>query len=281
MTRLIRNRAAKIRSPQFLDAAEAPVAATGNPPVVVKDGAGATVVSTTAAPVSGQTGVYELALTPAQVAILDTYDVIWSPVIAGVTQTYYSHFEVVGGFVFSIQDVVRNLEGMVEVSTTSLLETRSRVEEMLEKRLGFSPVPRSRRAVLSGRAANWLAVADWFIHEVYSVSIVDGAVITAYSASALADLEFGSKQVFRKDGTVFPWGNRNVQVHYAYGMQEAPEPIRRAGLLMTQAQFMLTDSEGNPTRPLSSVLFDIPEVAELLADWTPKGAVYSLQVGTS
>lgn len=211
--------------------------------------------------------------------MLDKYVAVWTPTINGLVNTKRTYFEIAGEVYFAIAEA-KILPGMSAIADQDIVEARQRIEELIEHKCKQAFVPRGRRAVLYGRGSSTLTLGDWFLREIYSAATIDGTVTTAYTATELADLAFGSRQLFRRDGTVFPWGSRNVSVHYAYGMDEPPEPVKRAALLMCQASFVLSDQEGNPTRPLSSVLTDIPEVKELLEPYMLRNGAHSIQVST-
>lgn len=246
--------------------------------VTIYNGAGAVVAGPTAA-TKTTTGTYQYVAASTLTATLDQYRVPWEWTQDVSAHKATSYYEVVGAYYFSLAEA-RELAGMTTPTAQQITDARERIEELIESKCGVAFVPRGRRAVFYGRGHQSLSLGDWFVREIYSLSILDGAVTTAYGVSELADLAFGSRQLFRKDGTAFPWGSRNISSHYAYGMSEPPEPVKRAALLMCQASFILTDSEGNPIRPLSSVLTDIPEVQELLEPYIHTNSAYSIQVGT-
>lgn len=246
--------------------------------VTIYDGAGAVIAGPTAATKTA-VGTYQYVVASTLTATLDQYRVLWEWTQDASARKATSYYEVVGAYYFSLAEA-REMAGMTTPTAQQITDTRERIEELLEQMCGRAFVPRGRRAVFFGRSSNTLFLGDWFVREIYSLSTIDGAVITAYGASELADLDFGSRQLFRRDGTRFPWGSRNVSIHYSYGMDEPPEPVKRAALLMCQASFVLVDSEGNPTRPLTSVLTDIPEVKELLEPYVFNNSAHSVQVGT-
>jgi hypothetical protein len=254
-----------------------PVDAAGTPTVSITNSSGAILTSGNTSKPPSTTGIYRFALTPAQSTVLDTYKAVWSAVINGQTNTPETFFEIAGGVYFSIAEA-KALEGMSAIADDEVVTARQRVEEMIEKRCRMTFVPRGRRVSVDGTGWYSIDLPRFFIpiRKINSVLVKDGA---AFTASELGDLTFRGWELQRTLG-FFPDGYRNITVHEEFGMDEPPEPVKRAALLMTQASFVLSDSEGNPATPSEGVLFEIPEVKELLADWLPRGSVYSIPIRT-
>ena len=215
----------------------------------------------------------------AEDAALGDWTIHWTATVNGEPLESEETFTVgLAQEVYFTVEEAHELAGMSAIPDADIEEARARIEELIEKIAGVAFVPRTRTVTLSGRSTNDLTLGDWFIRGVTALSTRDGSTSTAYDASALANLGFGSKRVYRQDGTVFPWGTHNVTVTYTYGMDEPPLPVKRAALLMCQASFVLTDSEGNQQGP-SGVLLEIPEVQQLLEPYILKNSVYSIQIG--
>lgn len=258
--------------------------------VTIRDGAGTIVVTGNATKTS--IGVYQFTVTPANAAILDTSEVTWE-----WTQTYarraFSYYEVVGGYFFTISEARAfrgaKLSDPARYPSQDIVNHREEIEEFIEHECGQAFVPRGRRVVLSGRSAE-LELNDWFVSQIYSLAIVDGATTTAYTPAQLADLVFGSRKLFHRDGTVFPWGTRNIEIHYAYGRPQVPEPIKRAGLILLQHRLTgsdIPDRTQSATDETGTMVFSapgedrptgIPEVDVILKKWSVKGGMVSIPI---
>jgi hypothetical protein len=287
--RILQSSPRRIYSPTF-ENLDGLATDASSPTVVIYDGGGTVLVAETAAStVAGRPGVLSFSLTPTHTAVLDTYKAVWKGTVDAAVQTKSSWYEVAGGFFFSVSEALAE-EELSEVSATTILEERERVEDQIENRLGAHFVPRGRRVYLSGRATDQIATGDWFLNEIYSVATIDGALTTSYGVPALADLASGPRLIYSKTGVIFPWGHRNIQMHYSAGMQQTPGPVKEAALKMLVAKLAPNPAvpagvsqvsvEGYSLSYQKGDLFSVPGVDELLKDYDYRAKVQSIQVGT-
>jgi hypothetical protein len=232
MDRLLKSNAGTIRL-YIYDSTGALTNADANPPVVVKDTAETTVVSsTTSTKPSGTTGTYELAMTAAQLAALGLYTATWTATIAGAANTYTTRFEVVGGFLFSIPELRVFDAALTEAlySNDKVREAREYAEEIIELYCGVAFRPRGKRVTLAGNDKALLLIPDYFPTRLVSGSI-DGTALTAADISDVWLLEHGG--IERK--TLGYWSSgdgNNVVLVYEYGMDQPPEDVREAAMIL-------------------------------------------------
>jgi hypothetical protein len=205
----------------------ADVDGTNAPAVVVTDSAGVTVVGFT--PSRTATGVYQATL-PANLEILDTYEVAWN---FSNGQTRRSEFELVGGFLFTVADVRAlnsQLADTVAYPAAAIRRVRAEVEDVFEdpKITARAFRPRGRRLTVDGNDTDTLTTPDFDITSVVSASITGTAVTLTYV-------------------TIQPWGGLklstgtwtsgvgNVSLLYEYGMRATPAKVRREALVLAKS----------------------------------------------
>lgn len=183
-----------------------------------------------AAPHAGHpsTGLYEVTLTPAMAALLDRYDVAWTVVQGGASQKLYTSYEVVGGFICSIQEIREvdpKFADEIKYTNEKVVKARLRAQEVLERECGVAFRPKGRRMMLHGKGEALLLVQDLLVLRVVSASI-GGTAFTSDEIADVAPHEWGGLE--RNTAGIWARGVDNVKVHYEYGFVHAPEPIRAA-----------------------------------------------------
>lgn len=260
--------------------------ATGNVGVVVKDGAGTTVVSGNATKRASTTGIYDFTITALHAANLDVYTVTWSATVSGDAKTYTTYFEVVGGFYFSIAEARafdnKTLQNTATYPTEDIINAREYVEDRIEKITGVSFVPRGKRLTVDGSGLYTLHLPDFYVRSIKSVT----SDSVAYTSTELADIriwEWGVIQ--RKTLGSFTSGTGNIDVYYEYGWDQPPEPIRHAALRMVVDKLVpsniddrtlqFTDDLGTRQFAVAGKRFPtgIPDVDQILHEFSEKGPV--------
>jgi hypothetical protein len=183
------------------------------------------------------TGLYEVALTPAMTSILDTYSVTWSFTKTSVVNKFYSQFQTVGGFLFSVGEL-RAFDAALDATTYPIdvvEKARAAAEERLEQLCSVAFVPRGRRYITDGDGDTVLRVPDVELRSVVSASISDGTTTTALTADELADLKIDPAGIVTR-WSLGSWdsGVRNVTVLYEYGYSQPPEPVKRAAMALAR-----------------------------------------------
>ena len=238
-TRILQGNAAPVTTIFYND--ETPVG-VGSVTVTVTDPDGAT-VSTGTATLTGTTYSYTV---PAQTGP-KPLTIAWAA--AARAQTTYA--EVVGGFWFELADL-RAYSPLIAdgntFPTTKLLEARTKVEDAIEKAIGFSGVPRWGRTTTSGRgiAPRWGSTPRWdrFNSTYWDVNTIFTDTIftrhqylrslTAVSVdgTALTPSDFvvfpGGHLVYQV-GTI-PTGDRNVVATYTHGLSAPPGDLVECAL---------------------------------------------------
>jgi hypothetical protein len=217
----------------------------GSVTVTVKNDAGTTVASGSASGTGAAPRTF--ALTAGNTATLDTLTVTWVSASAGTLTTTV---EVVGGFLFTLNDL-RALAGATP-SNDTLSRTRTRIEQAIERRVGFSSVPRYSRKSFGGRPA-WPLRLKPYIRTVRAVSTAG----TDLAPADVATLPFdengflhngyaGYAYSYWVDGEwrVSPYGP--IVVRYEHGLDVPTEELSAAAL--DWARFTLTQDQSVDSR---------------------------------
>lgn len=234
-------------------------------PITAKlyDGAGTLIASPAA---TCTNGLFSCSVAYTLLPLLDTYQVVWSGVIDGVTTEWTTTIELVGGFLFEIADLRaqdRAFADLTKYPSDALRKVRTWVEDVIEgpraAQLAF--VPRGRRVTVDGSAPDVmhgynplmygteyraLRVPDFEVREVYSASI-NG---TALTEEELADVTADDNILWRSAGVqwpAWPFGRRNIGLHYEYGLDRAPGAITRAALILAREYLVKSDLPGRAT----------------------------------
>lgn len=226
-----------------------PLTITAPVTVTIRDGAG-TVVVTDVPVISAGKLVYDAnaALMPK----LDTYQLTWTGVAGGESQSWVTEVELVGGYLFEIADLRAQDRAFTDSNKYPieyLRQARNTVETVIEseKAANVAFVRRGRRVKVNGgsRSVNGLYgldLPDFEVAKVYSVK-VDGVALTdAQVAAIICD----DNTIWSAD-TRWPSGKRNVEIHYEHGMERVPPAITRAGLLLAREYLVKSDVPGRAT----------------------------------
>lgn len=217
-------------------------------------------------------GLFSHTFTLAQLPQLDTYSIVWQGVVNGVTTQWTTVVELVGDFIFEIAEL-RNLDrafkDTTRYPTATLRKIRTAVEETLESvtAANVAFVPRHTRVKLDGsspdltRAYNpltfggdyrGLRVPNFQVREIYSLS-VNG---TALTTEEIDTVGVDDNMLWRSAGVSYPawpYGHRNIEIHYEHGMDRAPNAITRAGLILAKEYLITSDL---PTRATATSIGD-------------------------
>jgi hypothetical protein len=214
---------------------------------VVND-AGVEVVPSTAAFNAG-VGVFSYDLTGAPAATLDKLTAYWTVTIGGATRVASTSVEVVGGFLFTITD----LKPLVASTVTNdqIARARTRVEQAIERRVGYAFVPRYDKTSFVAYRRGPLRLKPC-LRAVRSVT----AAGTPYTTAELAGLsfdEYGFLYMGLPGG--YSWtvdGERRAStagplvVAYEHGLDGPDEETRGAAL--DWARFLLTQDQSIDSR---------------------------------
>jgi hypothetical protein len=234
----------------YVNGALADIDGAAVPTVTITRPDATTIASGTVTKVAATTGTYEFTLgTQPECTFLT---VTWSGLIGGVTETITTYVEVVGAFLFTTAEAKAFDRGAImaasntpTVTDADLLDTRARITDEFTDILGFSPIPRYRRAVLDGGGTGLLLIPDRKAHRLISVT-VNGTVQTVgnYTLQPHGTLEATS--AYTAAGT-FTAGRANVIVEYVHGDQRVDPATSRAGLIVAKAQLVNTDVSDRTT----------------------------------
>lgn len=201
--------------------------AVGNISIAVKRLDGTTVASGTATKPPGTTGVYTWAL--AASATLDTLTVDWSGIVASATVTVRDYVEVVGEFLFGLDQAYDDLSLSTAIHPLAeIAAKRIGIEQECERICRQAFVPRFERETLSGNGSSRLVLKHMLPRALRVVSI-SGVAMSAPDVAAVGLAEHGV--LTRPGGVPWPAGLGNVVVEYEHGRDMPPLPVREAGIL--------------------------------------------------
>jgi hypothetical protein len=162
-------------------------------------------------------------LTTTHTALLDRLTVTWTSTLKG---TLTSYVEVVGGFLFGINELAARVTGF---TTAQIVEMRTTVEQEFEKACGCAFVPRYTLQTLDGNGGRSILLRP-LVTAIRSAT-VDGTVFTAADLTALSIGTTGS--VYSASRT-WSCGTGNVLVGYEHGFSDTPAGVRQAALILAK-----------------------------------------------
>lgn len=214
-------------------------APTGSVSVVVKDVDDATVASGNAS-ATATTGVYSYTLPTAVTGELGAYVAVSSCTVSGSTLTRTYEIDVVGDYLFEINELRDRDSSITEVSYPAEMvrDVREKVTQDLETAAQVAFSKRVKRAILNGDGSSSLLLPDVEVSEVLAVVVYgeDAGVDVGddVTGTDLTDVEVDRTTglMTRTDGQVFPAGSNNILVDYECGYDTVPGPIRAAALTL-------------------------------------------------
>lgn len=180
------------------------------------------------------TGTYMYELAPR--ATLMRFDLRWSGVFDGVTQSIDSQAEVVGGFLFTVAEL-RTFKGALQSTatypTSAILDIREEITQFFAEECRVAFAPRYGRAVVDGRGGTELYLPSRKVTRVLSAkasgTAMDHASMVAYDDGLL----------YSPSG--FPEGRRNIAVEYEHGYAQPPGRLARAAKVYASTMLVGTD----------------------------------------
>lgn len=227
--RILRGAAATLTY-EHLDYRGEQVDAGGTVTVKVEKADGTVVLAAGTATVRTSTGLYTVNLTAAQTATLDLLTATWTDSAAPSVPRTSTH-EIVGGFLFTINDVMTE-QGASDYDKSTIVDRRAEVEDECEWITDVAWVPRYRKLTLDGTGEDLLVTGIREIRTVRSVRLYStpgGSSYTSMTAAQLAGLvRTPDGQLRRTDNDVWPAGFGNVVVELEHGFDRPPNDLRIA-----------------------------------------------------
>ncbi len=217
--------------------------------VTVRRVADGTTVQNGPATDAAGTGVWTFALQ--ERSELDVLEVEWvGTALAGANVTVLDYVEIVGGFMFSIQDIRDAHKDLVSATTypaEKLQDARLMAEAEADTLTGEVQVPRFAVAVLDGSGDTDLILDDFRPTKIRAVSYGNpGATRTAFSAAEVAAIALDPAGILiRTDGTYWPVGYQNIWIEYEHG-RKFPHPSVRTGALRRTRYWATQTRSGVP-----------------------------------
>jgi hypothetical protein len=172
-------------------------------------------------------------LTAVQTATLDQLTATW--VRTADNTTFTTVIEVVGGYYFDIAAARASDPALVDdvkYPNATILAERPEVEAEFERICQVAFVPRYRRQRLDGTGASWLLLPTPEPRRVSAVSETDSAgTTTAWDASEVAAIRFGTTSKLTSPLRDFPCGVRNVTVAWEHGLDRPPAEVRAKAMV--------------------------------------------------
>ncbi|MFI8237601.1 hypothetical protein ACIF83_10170 [Streptomyces sp. NPDC085866] len=205
--------------------------------VTVKDATGATVY-TGSATSSGTTWSVTVPVQPQGV-----YTASW---VAGTTATDTTSFEVVGGFLFTIPEARGSdvdLTDTARFTTADVKYYRGVVEDEFERITGRSFVSRTARVEVEADDSSTLLLGYFDVTALVAITGPLGVVdLTGWSVDRMGMVRSPAELV---DGDRYT-------VTFTYGHDQAPEDVKRAGLLRLRS-LLTAERSGIPDRATAFV----------------------------
>lgn len=225
MTQVLRNTAATLKQPFYVDGAPANVGAVT---VTIARSDGTALAADAATTFDDVAKTYSFAL--ARQPDLDLLTVTWKRDTSQETVT--STVEIVGGLLFSVVEA-RAFDGGAMANTTKYTDAaiesaRTRITDWIQDATRVSWITRHQRATKDGTGTRHLWLPDREVTAVRAASI-DGTALTASELDDVTAYEDGC--ITRKSGGVWGSGERNVIVSYEHGYPYLRNGVDRMALL--------------------------------------------------
>lgn len=198
--------------------------------VTITDSAGIELAGSPFVASAGEDDAWELALPASLMATLDVYTTVAEFDMLPSSEKRRSQFEVVGGFLFEIEEL-RNYDDELadeeDPSNALLCEARDAAMDRFEHRCRPCFWRRGRRARLNGVGTDLLVLPDLYPQSIIAMT-VDG---TALDVDELGDLGVYQWGGLQRPDTIWPRGlANNVEGFYEHGLDDAPRVARNAGI---------------------------------------------------
>lgn len=214
---------------------------------------GTAMVTNAATTAGAGTGVYQYTLTAAQTAQLDVLTAAWSGTITGNAQTLKTTVEIVGGFMFTI-DQARTAMGDATLSAAKIAEARTYAETELEGELNYAVVPRyARDTPIAGPSYGlWLRP---FLRSVRGATVA-GVALTSTELTSLVlnqGFVYGFSWPRPLLSTTAP--PSPVTIRYEHGLDIPPPGATRAALAVA-VEFLGGGTTGSIDPRAESIITD-------------------------
>jgi hypothetical protein len=185
-----------------------------------------TVLAASSPATEAGTGKVTVTLTPAQTALLDTLTLTWTATFGGQSQPFVDYVEVAGGFICGLDELGSVITGK---TPEQLAAYRVKIEQRLEKELGYAVVP--RYSLESRRVRDGVVATRLPLRAVRSISTTSASVTTPYSAAQLSALTLESW------GVCGVWSRGPVTIGYEHGEDFPDSDIAEAALLLADEAY--------------------------------------------
>lgn len=216
--------------------------------VTIRDGSGTSIFTGTP---DHTDHILTISVPAATITKLDTYTLTWTAAVGGVTTTWVSTVEIVGGYLFEIADLRasdRAFADQGKYPSATLREIRAWVEDVIEgpRAANVAFVPRGNRVTIDGTGRTAIMLPDLEIKSIYAITVGT----TAWTTPQIATLTIDDGVVWLTTSSpIATWteGHRNITIHYTHGEDLAPGAITRAALMLAREYLLKTDIPGRAT----------------------------------
>ena len=233
--------------------------------LTIRDGGGTTIYTGTPTLHAGHA---DSTIPVATLSKLDTYTFSYTATTdpGNVAVAWTDELELVGDYIFEIAELRAQDRAFLDATkypTETLKQVRIAVEDVIEgARAGqVAFVPRGRRIKVDGNAPDYrlgwipmmygndyrtLLAPDYEIRKIHSCKI-DG---TALTQTEIDDLGISDNQIWRSNGVqwpAWPFGHKNIEIHYEHGRDRPTGAIRRAALILAREYLIKSDLPGRAT----------------------------------
>ena len=229
------------------------------PSLAITDGAGVAV--TTGTPTYSN-GLLTFSVNASLLTKLDVYHCSWTGTQSGSSASWASDFEVQGGYICEIVDIRNSDRAFLDSAKYPLAllrAMRSSVQDMLHQQGRVSFIPRGRRVTIDGSAPDFFRGYTPLLYgqDTRKLLLPDVAVTQLYSGNVNGvDLTVDDLSTITVDDCLlyrsamyppWPFGRKNITLHYVHGLTTVPGPIARAAVILCREYLVGTDLPGRAT----------------------------------
>ena len=233
--------------------------------VSIADGAGAA-VDVVAATVSADASTLQATIPTADLALLDTYSLLWTAISSGTQMQWTTELETVGGFYFTLAQYRAQGKEFSDAAAADIRRLRTSVEQFIDDRCEQAFVSRGAREVVQGDGTPTLVVSNKPVTEIYSIAVTEQGVTTIWTTPEIGTLGEAPSGMLQLPGywagvwapgteqpDTWPDG-ATIAIHYAYGLDHPSAKMSRAAAYLARLE-AFPDTRMPPNAVLQSTEF--------------------------
>ena len=233
--------------------------------VQISDGGGV-VIDTVAATISDDDSSIMVTIPTADLALLDTYSLLWTASASGTQMQWATELETCGGFYFTLAQYRAQGKEFSDAAAADIRRLRTSVEQFIDDRCEQAFVSRGAREVIQGDGTPTLVVSNKPVTEIYSIAVTQNGVTTTWTTPEIGTLGEAPSGMLQLPGywagvwapgaeqpDVWPNG-ATIAIHYAYGLDHPSAKMSRAAAYLARLE-AFPDTRMPPNAVLQSTEF--------------------------